>query len=132
MRTPDSAAAPAAEAQLTTLAVRIAERILRRQLDLEPERVADIARGALEEARGRGDLVMRVHSDDVSVLERERPSLLARLSVSAQLLIRADDTVDRGGCVIESDLGTVDARLDVQLAAIERALGQQAGEPGDT
>lgn len=116
-----------AEDELMTLGVRIAERILRRQLDLEPERVTDIARGALEQARAQRDLVMRVHPDDVSILERERPGLLARLSVSAQLLIRADESIARGGCVIDSDLGTVDARLEVQLAAIERALREQSG-----
>jgi flagellar biosynthesis/type III secretory pathway protein FliH len=37
---------------------------------------------------------------------------------------RADDRVSRGGCILETPLGIVDARLEVQLAALERALGQ--------
>jgi len=112
----------AAEAEMRTLAVRIAERIVRRQLELAPEIVVDVARAALDEVRGRHDLVMRVHPDDVAVLEQARPGLLARLSVSAHILIRADAAVGRGGCVLESEVGTVDARLETQLAAIERAL----------
>jgi len=110
------------EAEVKILAVRIAERILRRELELRPEVIADVAKAALADARGRHDFVLRVHPDDVAVLEADKPGLLARLSVSAHILIRADDSIDRGGCVVESEVGVVDARLTTQLAAIERAL----------
>jgi flagellar biosynthesis/type III secretory pathway protein FliH len=112
----------AAELELRALAVRIAERILRRQLSLEPERVVDIARGALEDARSRHEMVLRVHPDDVSAIERDKPGLLARLSVSAHVLVRADDAIERGGCIVETDVGTVDARLATQLAALRKVL----------
>ena len=112
----------ASDAEIRALAVAIAERILRRQLGLTPEAVVDVAKAALEEARGRHEFVLRVHPDDVNLLETEKPGLLARLSVSAHILIRADDAVERGGCVVETDVGTVDARLATQLAAIQKAL----------
>lgn len=111
-----------ADKELRVLAVGIAERLVRRHLALDPETVADIAKAALDEARGRHEFVLRVHPDDVATLERERPGLLSRLSVSAHILIRADDGIERGGCVVETDVGTVDARLSTQLAAIQRAL----------
>jgi len=112
----------AMEGEIVALAVRIAERIVRRELALRPDAVVDIVRAALADARGRHEIVLRVHPEDVAVLEVERPGLLARLSVSAHMLIRADETIARGGCVVDSDLGTVDARLATQLAMIERAL----------
>jgi flagellar biosynthesis/type III secretory pathway protein FliH len=111
-----------AEADLGALAVRIAERVLRRQLALSPDDVAAIARAALDEARGRHDFTLRVHPDDVAVVERHRTALGAGLAASAHIAVRADDTVARGGCVVDSELGTVDLRLETQLAAIERAL----------
>jgi flagellar biosynthesis/type III secretory pathway protein FliH len=111
-----------AERELMALAVRIAGRILRRDIALAPESVVEIAKAALDDAQGRHDFVLRAHPDDVALLEAESPGLLARLSVSAHLLIRADDTIERGGCVVESELGVVDARLETQLEAIERAL----------
>jgi len=114
----------ASEDEIRTLAVRIAERIVRRQLDLRPEAVVDIAKAALADARGRHDFVLRVHPDDVSILEAEQPGLLARLSVSAHILVRADEAIERGGCVVESEVGTVDARLSTQLAVVEKALAE--------
>ncbi len=114
----------ASEDQIRTLAVRIAERILRRELTLDPHSVVGIAKAALQEARGRHDFVLRVHPEDVGALDAEKPGLLARLSVSAHILVRADESITRGGCVVESEVGTVDARLETQLAAIARALAE--------
>ena len=36
--------------------------------------------------------------------------------------LRVDAQVGRGGCIVETELATIDARLNVQLDAIERAL----------
>jgi len=108
-----AAQAQAADAEpvIVDLAVRIAEKILHRQLALAPEMVADVARATLAAARARHKLALHVHPDDVA--------LVAPLGVP----VVADLGVTRGGCVVETDLGRFDARLDVQLAAVRRALG---------
>ena len=98
------------QAVLVRLAVRIAEKILARQLALAPEMVADVARAALATARARDRIALRVHPEDVAAV--------AALGVATV----PDATVPRGGCVVETDLGRFDARLDVQLRAVERAL----------
>src|SRR6266571_956785 len=60
--------AAADEDVLIRLAVRIAEKILRRQLDLTPEAVRDVARGALAAARAREKLTLHVHPDDAALV----------------------------------------------------------------
>jgi type III secretion protein L len=123
-----AARASAARAQrnvqgdLRTLAVRIAERILEREISLNPDAVSDIVAAALRQAGAPRDIVLRVHPDDLKALERGRPRLLERALRAQALQFRADASVGRGGCIVESELGTVDARLPVQLEAIERAL----------
>jgi flagellar biosynthesis/type III secretory pathway protein FliH len=114
--------AQGAEAELRRLAVRIAEKILARTLALGPDAVVDVVRGALAAAAERRDLVVRVHPDDVAVVVEARERLLAGAAARAHLAVRADATVGRGGCIVETEVGSIDARLDVQLAAIERAL----------
>jgi flagellar biosynthesis/type III secretory pathway protein FliH len=39
--------------------------------------------------------------------------------------VEVDPAVERGGVVVESDLGRVDARLDAQLEALRRALTEE-------
>ena len=110
------------EGDLRALAVRIAERILGRELQLHPDAVTDIAGQALAQAGSPRDVLLRVHPDDLKALERGRPRLLERCARAQVIQLRPDPTIGRGGCIVETELGTVDARLPLQLEAIERAL----------
>lgn len=109
-------------AELRALAVRIAEKLLGRTLALAPEAVVDLASEALSHAGEPRALRLRCHPDDLTLLERGRPRLLDRVRSAGVLRIEADEEIPRGGCVVETELGIVDARLQVQLDAIERAL----------
>jgi type III secretion system HrpE/YscL family protein len=113
------------EPELRRLAVRIAEKILGEALRLDPDAVVSIVRAALTSARGRRELTIRVHPDDVAAVTAGRARLADALH-RAEIGVRADPDVARGGCVIDSEVGAIDARLDVQLAAIERALCEPA------
>lgn len=113
------AASPAAQ----VLALRMAEKIIGRAVELDASIMADIAGQALEAARARtGMLVLRVHPDDWAAVEAARPALAARLAKAVELRLVADVEVGRHGCVVESAAGRLDARLDVQLAALEKAV----------
>jgi flagellar biosynthesis/type III secretory pathway protein FliH len=114
-----------AETELKRLAVSIAEKILGRELALSPDAVIDVTREALRAAGDPDQLIVRAHPDDVAALEREKPRLMERMRESAAVTVRADAQVTRGGCVLETPLGVVDARLQTQLAAIERALAKE-------
>jgi len=114
-----------AEPELRRLAVKIAEKILGRELALQPDAVADVARAALGAAGEPEMLLLRAHPDDVAALERARPRFVAQLREACVLTVRADAQVARGGCVLETPLGVVDARLSTQLAALERALTEE-------
>jgi type III secretion protein L len=111
-----------AEEDLRVLAVRIAEKILGRELSLSPDAVVDIVAAALLQAGAPREVTLRVHPDDLKALERGRPRLLERCARTQAVQLRPDPAVSRGGCIVETELGTVDARLPVQLEAIERAL----------
>ena len=117
------AATPAAIA----LAVKMAEQIVGRAVSLAPEVMADIAGAALEACRPRGDWVrVRVHPDDAAAVTARQQALAARAPAGAALDVVADESVGRYGCVIETAIGRVDARLETQLAALERALTAEA------
>jgi type III secretion protein L len=111
-----------AERELRVLAVRIAEKILGRQLDERPEAIADIVGEALRLAGEAREIVVRAHPDDLAALERGRPRLIERAKRASAVTFRADPQVRRGGCILETELGIVDARLSTQLDAIERSL----------
>jgi flagellar biosynthesis/type III secretory pathway protein FliH len=108
------------------LAVKMAEKVVGRAVTLAPELMAEIAGAALEACRPGGDWIrLRVHPDDAAAVNARRDTLAARAPGVASLDVVSDETVGRHGCVVETAVGRVDARLDTQLAALERALLQE-------
>jgi len=101
-----------AEPALVALAAKAARRVVRAELKQSPEQIVAIVREVLDRARRATSLTLRAHPADLP--------LLAKVAASAELV--ADDSLERGGCVLVSELGEVDARLEVQLDALERAL----------
>jgi flagellar assembly protein FliH len=105
------------------LARKMAELIVGRSLQLHQSLIVDIAAQALAAAKPRGGAVtLKVRSEDLPVLEKEHPRLVARLTNAIDLRLQADDSIGVGGCIIETPVATLDARLDRQLEAYEKAL----------
>jgi flagellar assembly protein FliH len=108
------------------LARRMAEKIVGHAVTLAPEVLGEIVAQALAASRARsGAVVVRVHPDDLAAVERDRPHWAARLSAAAEVRLVADAAVGRHGCVVETPVGRIDARLGAQLDALERALAPQ-------
>ena len=111
------------------LAAKMAEKIVGRAVELAPETMAEIASEALAACRpGATTVRLRIHPDDLPAVEARRAALAARAPAAAVELV-ADVAVGRHGCVIETPQGRIDARLETQLAALERAL-TSGGHPG--
>lgn len=102
-----------------TLALAAAERIAGEAIALEPERIVAIVREAIGRTRRARAIEVRAHPDDVRAIEA------ASLPV---LRVVADASMARGGCVVRSELGTVDARVEVRLDAMARVLGCEPPE----
>jgi flagellar biosynthesis/type III secretory pathway protein FliH len=112
------------------IAARMAEKIVGRAVELDPSMMAAIAAEAVAACRTREGVVqLRVHPDDLAAVEPWRAALAERLGGDATLELIGDEGVERHGCVVDTSVGRVDARLSTQLAALRRALdvGGDAG-----
>ncbi|HET6150595.1 MAG TPA: FliH/SctL family protein [Polyangia bacterium] len=112
------------------LASRMAHKIVGRAVEMAPALLEEIAARALEASRARGGTIrLYLHPEDRAALDRDpvRARLLARLAAGAALDIRTDDRVGRHGCVVETAMVRIDARLAPQLAALERAVKAAGG-----
>lgn len=104
------------------LAFRVAGQIVERTVEMEPRVVEGMVERALSHVRGESDVELRVHPDDRQVIDAARPTFEAELG-GARIRVQEDDSVDRGGCILETDMNRVDARVGVQLDSLRAALG---------
>ena len=76
------------------------------------------------------ELCVGVSAEDLPVLESRREQLARALGERA-LRFRADDRVRMGGCIVESRMGVLDGRVELQLAEfcklIRAEKNQQSG-----
>lgn len=105
------------------LAVRMAERIVGREIARDPSVLLDILSQAVLAAGPALDpIVLRVHPEDARLIEAERGTLLAKLGPTTRIRLLLDDTVGRGGCLVETNSLRLDARLESQLDVLARSL----------
>jgi Flagellar assembly protein FliH len=113
-----------AEPQLVELAFAVARRVLERAVARDRDAVAELAALALESVRERRSVVLRVHPEDALALREAEPGLRDRLGRERCIGLVEDPSVGRGGVVVETEAGAIDARLSVQLEALRRALAE--------
>ncbi len=111
------------EKQLAHLAVRIAEKIIQRQLAETPQLSHDWIRQALELASGSRQLKIYVGPEDYATLNEQRAAITDLIGATAAAEIIADPAIENGGCRVVTEFGEIDSRLQTQLARIEEELG---------
>ena len=104
------------------LAAAIAERILRRELTHHPDLPLDLLREALELTAGSDRLRIYLNPADFEQIGPRTEPLLKALAPLAEATVLADEQITPGGCRIETELGTIDQRIEAQLQRIEEEL----------
>ena len=105
---------------LATSATSLARQIVRSELSLRPELVQAVAREATEALLlSARHITVRVHPDDQPLVAQGAADVLA--ARGARLV--ADAQIARGGCLVESDIGVLDATLQARWSRCAAALG---------
>ncbi len=101
-------------------AVALARQVLRHELQARPELVATIAQEAVNAVlMSARHIVVRVHPDDLALVSAGAAEVLS--ARGARLV--ADAAVQRGGCAVDSDAGSIDAGIERRWARAAAALG---------
>ena len=107
----------------TELAIAIAAKLVRRQLDVRPENAAEMIATALQFSAGSRRVEVRLHPEDLEMLNGDQSlAVSSGLAALPEGLLVADGTLERGDCLVQTVDGRVDARLDTLLERITTEL----------
>ncbi|HET6170993.1 MAG TPA: FliH/SctL family protein [Gaiellales bacterium] len=109
----------AAELRAIELAIALAEKVMGAALAADPALVREVVGGALRRITDHDGIVIELHPDDVDLIG---PWIGERKSTRTSIDVRAERRVGRGGCIVRTSEGEVDAQLPEQLAAAEELL----------
>jgi flagellar assembly protein FliH len=109
-----------AEARAAQLALTIAEKVVAGALEVAPERVIDVVRGALRGMLDGDRIVVCVHPDDVELVRSAGNEL-----ADAHIEIYAERRVARGGALVRTSVGEVDAQIQTKLDAVQALVAAE-------
>ena len=111
-----------AEAQIIALVLLIAKKVVKHIAGKDREVVIENVRQALHLLSAERQITIRVNPDDLKLSEEELKRITAALEKEKTIAFYADATIEKGGCLIETDLGNIDAQISSQLLELEQQI----------
>ena len=112
----------AAEGQIIDIVMAVCKKVLAREVDENEMAVVPIVKSALEKVREQEKIVIRLNAENYNVVLKERNELQAMTVHGPSIQIVVDPDIEKGGCVIDTDNGSISTAIDDQLFAIRQAL----------
>ncbi|MDR1231124.1 MAG: flagellar assembly protein FliH [Spirochaetaceae bacterium] len=117
------------EQQIVDLALLVARKVVKALVTADHENIvkANVV-AALQKLRARGIVTVKVNLADLELAtehKEEFTRLIETVATGAgkvELHLHEDSSVDPGGCIVETDFGEIDARINAQLSEIESRL----------
>jgi flagellar biosynthesis/type III secretory pathway protein FliH len=111
----------AAVPEILKLSMKVSAQVIKTELTSNQDIVMTILRDAIEKISDNEQVVIKVSQHDLQHVRNNR-DLIIDLVEAKNLSIVADKHVNDGGCVIETKLGYIDAKVSTKLEMIENAL----------
>jgi flagellar assembly protein FliH len=110
------------EEAVVKFAFGVAERIIRREVSLDRSIVLSQIRESVRRVLGVERVTIRVHPDDLVCVREQKGVIQANGDSIREIVVEGDEGLEPGDCVLESEMGNIDARLSTQLKQIENVL----------
>lgn len=108
------------------LAVEIARHILQREVQKDATIAIEQVQRAFERINGIDTVTIRLHPFNVDALKKVKSSLLTSASDVKTIEIVADPSIDMGGCVVDTNIGSIDAQIRTQLEQLQATMVKEA------
>ena len=110
------------ESEMVELVINVAEMALGDQIEKNPGLIRHVIKSAVLKLQSREQMTIRVNPMDISEAEKVRPEISKEVEDIEKVSFKGDPLISRGGCVLETNMGSIDARVETQLEAMREAL----------
>jgi flagellar assembly protein FliH len=118
-----------AERAAVELALALSSKIVGSLVDARPQIVLDVVAGALRRTTVRDELVLEVNPEDFELVRDAAEGIAGRIGGIRRMDVVAERRISRGGCVVRTGEGEIDAQVSEQLARAAELIAEQLGVP---
>lgn len=112
----------ALESEVLDLSIDVAKQIVRHEIDQRQDHIVNTVKTALYQLRDRREIKLHLNSADFEFLKDHKEDIRGSFDGLQSMEMIEDRRIEKGGVLIESPSGFLDARLESQFAEAERTL----------
>jgi flagellar assembly protein FliH len=109
------------ESMMVSLALEVAQKLVA-GMPISPAMVEAAVQDALGQVEGTAQVTIRLHPADLELLQNAHSPLLMSGDGGAEFRFLCSPEVTRGGCLVQTRFGTVDARRETKFDLLKRNL----------
>ena len=110
------------EAELIRIAIAASRKIIGEEVRANPKTIENTVREVRRSMGRQKGLTIQVNPAQEAIVNAQAQSLRTLFGGSCNLTVLGNASIEEGGCIVESDIGVIDAQIATQLAALEQAL----------
>lgn len=110
------------EEQIIQLVLLMTRKVVKVMSENQKSVVMANVLSALKKVKARGDVTIRVNLEDVKLTTEHIKDFTEQVESVSGITVVEDSSVEKGGCIVETDFGAIDARISSQLSELESKI----------
>lgn len=110
------------EQQIVSLVILVARKVVKIMSENQKSVIMANVVQALKKVKGRGDVTLRVNLQDAKLTTEHISDFIKQVENIKNIVVVEDSSVEKGGCIVETDFGAIDARISSQLSELETQI----------
>ena len=113
------------EDDLLKLTMMVAKKVIQQEMIQDRRILANLVTAAVNSTAEREEVVIRLNPEDYKVINDNKQIFLVAVSGEKQMVLKPDESILPGGCIVDTTVGAIDARVDAQLDEIYQRLREE-------
>lgn len=110
------------EQQIVELVILMTRKVVKIISETQKTAIMSNVLAALKKVKSRGNVILHVNLEDLKLATANADEFIKRVENIQGITVVEDSTVEKGGCVVETDFGAIDARISSQLSELEEKI----------
>jgi flagellar assembly protein FliH len=117
------------EREMIEMVIALTKKVIQFEFSIREDSIQDMIRLAVQSVLDRESMVIKIHPTDKEYAESFLPELRHMFSEIKNITFVPHSGIERGGCIIETNFGVIDARIEKLEEQIDRILNLAPPQP---